>query len=87
MHKEIQSIKKRLSTQLEHKYRWIKNLNHVYDNERERYQKEIDKADMIIKTLQKEFIIAVGRSSVMMSTEAIKQQWEMIVKEVERKLR
>ena len=35
MNKEIQSIKKRLSTQLEHKYRWIKNLNHAYDDEKE----------------------------------------------------
>ena len=87
MNKEIQSIKKRLSTQLEHKYRWIKNLNHASDDEKERYQKEINKANMIIESLHKEFIIVVGRYSVMMSAEALKQQWEMMVKEIERKVK
>jgi hypothetical protein len=86
MNKEIQSIKKRLSTQLEHKYRYLGYCSNATDDEKERYQKEIKKANMIIESLRKEFIIAVGRSSVMMSAEAVKQQWEMIVKEVERKL-
>jgi hypothetical protein len=83
MNKEIAPIKKRLKTQLEHKKRWNYNLKFAYDDEKEKYTKEINKADMIIEALQKEFILAVGNYSKLMNAEAVKQQWDMIVKEIE----
>lgn len=97
MNKEIASIKKRLKTQLEHKQRYLRYIdNYTIDWKREtqemvnekceKYEKEADKCDKIIETLQKEFILAVGRCSVVMNTEAIKAQWDMIVKGIERDL-
>lgn len=86
MNKEIASIKKRLKTQLEHKHRWLGNLRYATDEQKERYTKEADKCDKIISGLQQEFILAVGKCSVVMNAEAIKAQWDMIVKEIERGL-
>lgn len=86
MNKEIASIKKRLKTQMEHKHRWIDNLKYATNDEKERYKKEADKCDMIINGLQKEFILAVGRCSAVMNAKAIKEQWNMIVQEIERGL-
>jgi len=97
MNKEIASIKKRLKTQLEHKYRYNKLIeNAQIDITKEShqqiecrfnsYEKQVDKANMIIEALQKEFILAVGNYSNLMNVEAIKQQWDMIVKEIERGL-
>lgn len=97
MNKEIASIKKRLKTQLEHKHRYIKLIEGAQiDITKEshqqiecrfnNYEKQVDKADMIIEALQKEFILAIGRWSKLMNAEAIKQQWDMIVQEIERGL-
>lgn len=82
----MQRNKKRLKTQLEHKQRWKKLLSMAYISEKERFQKEINKADMIIESLRKEFILAVERWSTAISDDSIKAQWDMTVKEVERGL-
>lgn len=95
MNKEIASIKKRLKTQLEHKHRYIKLIEgaqiditnesqHQIEYRFNNYEKQVDKANMIIESLQKEFILAVGNYSKLMNAEAIKQQWDMIVQEAER---
>jgi len=97
MNKEIASIKKRLKTQLEHKYRYIRliegaQIDITKESQRQiecrfnDYEKQVDKADMIIEALQKEFILAVGNYSKLMNAEAVKQQWDMIVQEIERGL-
>ena len=97
MNKEITSIKKRLKTQLEHKYRYIrlieaaqiditKESHQQIEYRFNDYEKQVDKADMTIEALEKEFILAVGNYSKLMNAEAVKQQWDMIVQEIERNL-
>ena len=88
MNKEIASIQKRIKTQLEHKQRYLSYINNckLVGEESEKYKKEIYKANMIIEALQKEFILAVGNYSKLMNAEAVKQQWDMIVQEIERGL-
>lgn len=97
MNKEIASIKKRLKTQMEHKHRYIKliegaKIDITQESQRQiecrfnSYERQVDKADITIESLQKEFILAVSNYSKLMNTEAIKQQWDMIVQETERGL-